>query len=109
VGKFASLRQRALGDALANFYDLGGKHLTIASFAFANLGGIGGRVMSGPYLGLVNANTYANPSGNLVAVAPTDPIFSGITLSNVPTTTVPASPIRLLYLGRLFWLQMVLA
>jgi hypothetical protein len=73
----------ALGDALANFYDLGGKHLTIASFAFANLGGIGGRVMSGPYVGLVNANTYANPSGNLVAVAPTDPVFSGITLSNV--------------------------
>jgi hypothetical protein len=31
----------------------------------------------------VNANTYANPSGNLVAVAPTDPVFSGITLSNV--------------------------
>lgn len=74
----------ALGNVLADFYDLGGKHLTIGTFAFSNtITGISGRIMTGSYVGLLNAKTYANPSGNLVAVAPTDPVFSGITLSNV--------------------------
>lgn len=74
----------ALGNVLADFYDLGGKHLTIGTFAFSNtITGISGRIMTGSYVGLLNANTYANPSGNLVAVAPTDTVFSGITLSNV--------------------------
>src|SRR5690348_14522407 len=27
----------ALGDVLANFYDLGGKHLTIATYGFSNI------------------------------------------------------------------------
>lgn len=72
-----------LGNVLADFYDLGGKRVTIASFAFANSGGISGRIMSGNYVGLVNANTYAKASGNLVAIVPTDPVFSGITPANV--------------------------
>jgi hypothetical protein len=79
----APLDGQALGDVLASFYNLGGKHVTIAAFAFANSGGITGGIMTPPYVGLLNSTTYANPSGKLVAVVPTDPVFSGITLGNV--------------------------
>jgi len=73
----------ALGNVLADFYDLGGKHVTIATYALTNPGGIGGRIATGSYTALVDTGTFANPSGSLVATAPSDPVFSGINLNAV--------------------------
>ena len=73
----------ALGNALASFYDQPGKHLTIATYALTNPGGIGGTVAAAPYAAWVDTGNFGTPTGSLVAVVPNDPIFSGITLANV--------------------------
>lgn len=72
-----------LGNLLASYYALGGKALTIATYAFSNPWEINGTVMTGAYSALVNNGTNGNVSGNLVAVVPADPIFNGINLSSV--------------------------
>jgi hypothetical protein len=72
-----------LGNVLASYYDLGGKALTIATYAFSNNWEIGGTVMTGNYAGFTNLGINGNVSGNVVATVPTDPIFDGIDLSQV--------------------------
>lgn len=72
----------ALGNLLANYYDLGGKRLVISTYSFGAQWAITGRVMTGNYVGLTTA-TNGTVSGSLVAVVPGDPIFNGINLSNV--------------------------
>ena len=72
-----------LGDVLAQYYDLGGKHLTLATFAFS--GGpvrIGGAMGSGDYVAFTFGGT-GDVSGSLVATVPSDPIFADIDLANV--------------------------
>src|SRR5690242_4231138 len=72
----------ALGNVLADFYDLGGKHVTIATFALAT-GGIDGRIATAPYVSLADTGNFINPSGVLVATVSSDPVFSNINLANV--------------------------
>ena len=72
-----------LGNVLAKYYDLGGKHLTLATYAFS--GGnvqIGGSMVSGDYVALTFGGT-GDVSGGLVATVPSDPIFANINLANV--------------------------
>ena len=72
-----------LGDVLAQYYDLGGKHLTLATFAFS--GGpvqIGGAMGSGNYVALAFGGT-GDVSGSLVPTVPSDPIFADIDLAAV--------------------------
>src|SRR5690242_18589645 len=70
----------ALGNVLADFYDLGGKRVTVATFALAT-GGIDGRIRTAPYGSLVDTGNFANPSGLLVATAASDPVFSSVNLA----------------------------
>ncbi len=72
----------ALGNVLADYYDLGGKHVTIATFALA-AGGIDGRIATAPYVSLADTGNFANPSGILVATASSDPVFSNVNLAAV--------------------------
>ena len=72
-----------LGDVLAKYYDLGGKHLTLATFAFS--GGplqIGGAMGSGDYVAFTFGGT-GDVSGSLVATVLSDPIFADIDLAAV--------------------------
>ena len=72
-----------LGNVLAQYYDLGGKHLTLATYAFS--GGpleIGGAIGSGNYAALTYGGT-GNVSGTLVATVPSDPIFANIDLAGL--------------------------
>jgi len=72
-----------LGDVLGQYYELGGKHLTLATFAFS--GGpvqIGGAMGGGEFAGLTFGGT-GEVSGNLVATVPSDPIFANIDLAGV--------------------------
>jgi hypothetical protein len=72
-----------LGNLLASYASLGGKHLTVATYAFSNPWAITGAIMSGNYAALTNLGVNGTTSGNLVATVPGDPIFTGITLSSV--------------------------
>ncbi len=71
----------ALGNVLADFYDLGGKHVTIATYALTNPGGISGRIATGSYSALVDTGNFANPSGTLAPAAINDPVFAGVNLT----------------------------
>lgn len=72
-----------LGNLLANYYSLGGKHLTVAAYAFGGSTAIAGQVATSPWAAFTTGGAIADVSGNLVAVVPSDPIFAGITLSGV--------------------------
>lgn len=72
-----------LGNVLASFYDLGGKHLTVGTYAFSNPWSINGTIASGNYSALTNVGVNGDVSGSLVATEPSDPIFNGIDLSLV--------------------------
>jgi hypothetical protein len=72
-----------LGNVLAQYYNLGGKHLTLATYAFS--GGpleIGGAMGSGNYAALTYGST-GDVSGSLVATVPSDLIFANIDLASV--------------------------
>jgi len=72
----------ALGNLLASYYDLGGKHLTIATYSFSNPWAMSGAVMSGNYAALTNVGSNGAVTGNIVTTV-SDPIFSGINMSSV--------------------------
>jgi hypothetical protein len=71
-----------LGNVLASYYDLGGKSLTIATYAFSNGWTIQGSVMSGNYLGLTLGPT-GTVADAIVPTVPNDPIFNGVNTSAV--------------------------
>ncbi|HLK48432.1 MAG TPA: hypothetical protein VKT49_09870 [Bryobacteraceae bacterium] len=78
----------ALGNVLANFYDLGGKHLTVATYTFSTVPTVPpfnlpdpelqGLVMNSPYAGFTNTQLIGNLSGALVPVVPNDPVWAGV-------------------------------
>jgi hypothetical protein len=72
----------ALGDVLAAYYGLGGKALTITTFAFGTPWAITGDVMMGSNAGLTNVGLIGEVSGSLVATV-ADPIFSGVDLTTL--------------------------
>jgi len=72
-----------LGNLLASYYNLGGKHLVVSTYGFSNPWAISGTVMTGSFAALTNLGTNGTVSGSLVAVVPSDPIFTGTTLSSV--------------------------
>jgi len=80
---FAPSDPAALGNVLASYYALGGKELTVATYAFSAPWEIDGTVMTGGYSALTNVGTNGSVSGNLVATVPGDPIFDGVDLSTV--------------------------
>ena len=77
-----------LGNVLASYYDLGGKHLTIANYAFSTIATVKpfnlpdpelqGTIASAPYAALINAGVNGDVSGELVPVVSNDPIFTGL-------------------------------
>src|SRR5215469_581683 len=69
-----------LGNNLAQFYNLGGKHLTIATYALTNPGGIGGQIATGSYIALTDTGNFADPSGSLVPTVSSDAVFAGVNL-----------------------------
>ena len=73
----------ALGNLLAAYYALGGKHLTICTYGFSNPWEIGGNVMTGADAALTNVGSNGTVSGNIVATVPGDPIFTGVNLATV--------------------------
>jgi hypothetical protein len=72
-----------LGNVLADYYNLGGKHLTVATYALSNPWAIGGTLATGGYSALTNLGINADVSGILVATVPNDPIFAGINLNTL--------------------------
>lgn len=72
----------AVGNLLADYYDLGGKHLTICTYSFSAGWAISGRVMTGNYVGLQGGST-GDVSGNFQVMAPSDPIFTGLDLTGL--------------------------
>ncbi len=74
--------QSALGNVLADYVD-GGGHLVICTYSFSTPWEITGRIMTAGYAPLTNLGTNGEVSGNLSAVVPADPIFSGIDLGSV--------------------------
>jgi hypothetical protein len=72
-----------LGNVLASYYSLGGKHLTVATYAFSNPWAIGGTLATGGYSALTNLGINGDVSGILVATVPNDPIFAGIDLNTL--------------------------
>ncbi len=83
----------ALGNLLADFYDLGGKHLTVATYGFSTIQPVApfflpdpeiqGRVAAPPYAAFTNLGIVGDVSGALVAAVPSDAVFAGIDLSAV--------------------------
>lgn len=75
-----------LGNVLASYYDLGGKGMTIAGYGFSVPPPIfpdpalTGTIAQVPYAGFTETG-LAQPSGQLLATVPNDPIFSGIDLN----------------------------
>jgi hypothetical protein len=72
----------SLGNVLADYVD-GGGCLVICTYSFSNPWEILGRITTTGYSPLVNLAANADVSGNLVAVIPTDPIFSGVNLGTL--------------------------
>jgi hypothetical protein len=72
----------SFGNLLADYYDLGSKRLTVATYSMSNPWAITGRVTTGDYVGLTNLGVNGNVSGNLVATGP-DPLFDGIDLGSI--------------------------
>ena len=83
----------ALGNVLADYYDLGGKHLTIATYAFSTIPSVSpfflpdpeiqGRVSTAPYAGFTNVNLIGDLSGSVAPAVPSDPIWAGIDLTKI--------------------------
>lgn len=83
----------ALGDVLALYYAKGGKHVTIANYSFSHIDPVPpfnlpnpelqGGIMSQQNAALTNVGTNGDVSGTLVETVPGDPIFTGLTASNV--------------------------
>jgi hypothetical protein len=76
----------ALGNLLASYYNLGGKHLTVGAYAYGGSTAIAGQVTTSPWAAFTTGGAIADVSGNLSAVVPSDSIFAGITLSGVVYT-----------------------
>ena len=72
----------SLGDVLADYVD-GGGCLVICTYSYSNPWEILGRITTTGYSPLVSLAANADVSGNLVAVIPTDPIFSGVDLGTL--------------------------
>lgn len=68
-----------LGDVLANAVDANVR-VVIYTYSFSSPWGIQGRIMTHGYSPLVDSGSNGSVSGNIVALAPADPIFSGVTL-----------------------------
>ncbi len=83
----------ALGNVLADYYDLPGKHLTVATYAYSTIPSVApfflpdpeiqGRVSAAPYAGFTNSGLIGDLSGSLVPAMPGDPIWAGIDLTQV--------------------------
>ena len=71
----------AFGNVLADYVDAGG-HLVISTYGFSSQWAIEGRITNAGYAPLTKA-AIGDVSGNLVATAPGDPIFSGVDLSGL--------------------------
>ena len=72
-----------LGNLLASYANLGGKHVTIATYSFSTPWAILGTIMTGNFAALTNVGTNGTVGTTMVAVVPGDPIFTGVTLSSV--------------------------
>lgn len=72
-----------LGDVLADYYELGGKALTVATYSFSDPWSLRGELTTPPFVGLTNLGTNGDVSGLLSAVVPGDVIFNGINLAAV--------------------------
>jgi hypothetical protein len=66
-----------LGDVLADYVDAGGT-LAIATYGFSGPASVAGRIMTPGYSPLVDQGSTGDVSGELVAVAPDDPVFAGV-------------------------------
>lgn len=69
----------ALGDVLADYVD-GGGCLTMTTYAFSDDWSFEGRIMTDGYSPFEKTPSggYSTPDGDLVPVAPADPIFAGV-------------------------------
>ena len=71
-----------LGDVLADYVD-GGGCVLFSTYALSNPWAITGRMQNSGYSPLTNLGTNGSVSGNLVALVPADPIFSGVDLGTL--------------------------
>ncbi len=71
-----------LGDVLADYVDAGG-HLVICTYGFSTPWEITGRIVTPGYSPLINLGTNGSVSGDIVAVVPSDPIFTSIDLGSL--------------------------
>jgi hypothetical protein len=72
-----------LGNLLVSYVNLGGRHLTMATYAFSTPWEIDGGITGGFYAALTNLGVNGTVGTTLVATVPGDAIFTGITLSAV--------------------------
>lgn len=72
----------ALGNVLAGAAD-NGRRVVVATYALSQPWWISGKMQTPGYSPLVNINTNGDVSGNLVAIVPSDPIFTGVNLSTL--------------------------
>lgn len=66
-----------LGDVLADYVDAGGC-VVVSTYALSTPWTITGRMQTSGYSPLVDLGSNGDVSGNLVALVPNDPIFSGV-------------------------------
>lgn len=71
-----------LGNLLADYVDAGG-HVVLATYAFSNPWGIGGRITDSGYAPLTNLGVNGTVSGNLAPIDASDPVFAGVDLGNL--------------------------
>lgn len=68
----------AMGDLLADYFDLGGKRLVVATYAMSSPWGVSGRIMTGDYGALLDSGSNGDPGTTFNILVPADPIFAGI-------------------------------
>jgi hypothetical protein len=68
-----------LGNVLADYVDAGGC-VIVSTYGLSNPWAITGRMQDSGYTPLTNLGSNGDISGNLVALVPNDPIFSGVNL-----------------------------
>ena len=68
-----------VGDVLADYADAGGC-VVLATYSLSTPWAITGRMQDAGYSPLTNVGVTGNVSGNLVALVPTDPVFTGVDL-----------------------------
>jgi len=86
VTDFPPADPAGLGNVLADYFALGGKHLTVATYSFSSPWAVAGAITGGGYVGLTNIGTNGDVSGQIVPTLPGDPIFTGIDLGTVRFT-----------------------